>query len=350
MPILCSSAVIRVAVFGVANLHSLGSALYTQTVTRQNRRNLLKGPGMRLLTGLVGIFLTSMSIATAEDGLLESRESIYNNIFVLQRGDRVIMQFGKNARFWTESVYDRSDNRALPVSYTRFLTTALAYPEKTDSVLEIGLGGGRTAAYLNLHMPELDILSVELDPDVIELAIKYFDLKPNEKFKIEAQDGRIHMVRNKAKHDVIFVDAYRGPFVPFHMLTREFYLTAKRRLEPGGVLAQNIEPTTMLFDSAITTLASVFKNVDIYDASGNVVAIAYDGPPIEQSNLLARATQLQTTHDFKYELPDMIEERRVLTSPPDVDPLVDDFAPVEMLKSIERHNQGVGSISKPVSE
>lgn len=283
----------------------------------------------------------------ADDTLLESRESLYNNIYVHRQGDLVLMQFGKNERFWTESVYDSSDPKALPVTYTRYLTAALAYPPKLDSLLEIGLGGGRTASYLNLFMPELSILSVELDPDVVELAEKYFDVRPNDHLAIETRDGRIHLMRSTAKHDVILVDAYRGPFVPFHMLTREFYITAKRRLSPGGVLAQNIEPTTMLFDSAVATLAGVFDNVDLYPSGGNVVAVAYDGPRRDQADLVARANELQSAHGFRYALPDLVAERRVLTRVPDVRPLVDDFAPVEMLKSIERHNAGIDNISEP---
>ncbi len=283
----------------------------------------------------------------AQGTLLESRESLYNNIYVYEQGDLVIMQFGRNKRFWTESVYDRSDPRALPVAYTRFLTAALAYPEAPQSLLEIGLGGGRTAAYLNLHMPKLKINSVELDPDVIELAEIHFDLKPNDTLEITARDGRIHLVRDKSKHDVIMVDAYRGPFVPFHMLTREFYQTAKRRLKPGGVLAQNIEPTTMLFDAAVSTLASVFEQVELYPAQGNVVAIAYDGPRIDHAVLTERAVAMQAAQDFKYPLDSLLETRRVLTAPPEADPLVDDFAPVEMLKSIERHNAGFDEISRP---
>lgn len=286
----------------------------------------------------------------AQDKLLESRESLYNNIYVLERGDLVIMQFGKNSRFWTESVYDRTDDRALPVFYTRYLTAALAYPENPTSVLEIGLGGGRTAAYLHIHMPMLPITSVELDPDVIALAVEHFNLSPNETFKIVARDGRIHMVRDKSQHDVIMVDAYRGPFVPFHMLTREFYQTAKRRLKPYGIVAQNIEPTTMLFDSAIATLASVFETVEVFDARGNVVAIAYDGPVRDHEELLARARALQETYNFKYALPELLNQRRIVTRPPEADPLVDDFAPVEMLKSIERHNQGIDQISKPAGQ
>jgi spermidine synthase len=293
--------------------------------------------------------LVSAGAALADGKLLESRESLYNNIYVFERGDLVIMQFGKNERFWTESVYDRSDDRALPVTYTRYMTAALAYPPDLGSILEIGLGGGRTAAYMNLHMPEVPIHSVELDPEVIEMAEQYFGLAPNDSLTIEAVDGRIHLMRSEAMHDVIMVDAYRGPFVPFHMLTREFYLTAKRRLAEGGVLAQNIEPTTMLFDSAVATLATAFENVDLYPSGGNVVAIAYDGPAREQEALMARAEALQQAHGFKYPLPDMLAARRIMTRSPDAEPLVDDFAPVEMLKSIERHNEGVDEISAPAA-
>lgn len=300
---------------------------------------------MRFLAVLA--FLLATAHAHAQGQLLESRESVYNNIYIRESGDLVIMQFGKNRRYWTESVYDRTDDRVLPVTYTRYMTVALVYPENLTSILEIGLGGGRTAAYLNLHMPQMPILSVELDPDVVELAEKYFAVKPSETFRIQTRDGRIHMVRDRSTHDVIMVDAYRGPFVPFHMLTREFYLTAKRRLKPGGILAQNIEPTTMLFDAAIATLASSFDVVELFPAGGNVVAIAYDGPQIDGDTLAARAEALQAEYGFHYPLPQLLQERRIVTDAPDEEPLIDDFAPVEMLKSIERHNQGVETISKP---
>ena len=300
---------------------------------------------MRVLA-VLAILLTAFQ-AQAQGTLLESRESVYNNIYIRESGDLVIMQFGKNTRYWTESIYDRTDDRALPVTYTRYMTIALAYPQNLTSVLEIGLGGGRTAAYMNLHAPDLPILSVELDPDVVELAKKYFALKPTDTFRIQTRDGRIHLMRDRGTHDVIMVDAYRGPFVPFHLLTREFYLTAKRRLNPGGVLAQNIEPTTMLFDAALATLYSVFENVELFPAGGNVVAMAYDGPRIENAALAARAAALQANHDFNYPLPGLLAERRIVTKSPDHEPLIDDFAPVEMLKSIERHNAGVDDISKP---
>ena len=147
-----------------------------------------------------------------------------------------------------------------------------------DNLLEIGFGGGRTAWYLHKHMPKLDITCVELDPAVVDLAQKHFGVKPEDKFKIVTADGRSYLTKSRESWNVIMIDAYRGPFVPFHLLTEEFYKVVKSKLKPGGVVVQNVEPSTMMFDSAITTISKVFANVEVLDAGGNIVTVAYDGP------------------------------------------------------------------------
>ena len=297
-----------------------------------------------LLWGLCAVHLGPPAVAAGR--LLEQRESLYNNIFVRESGDLIVMLFGKNRRYWQESAYDPRDPRALPVAYTRFMTVALAYPARVSSLLEIGVGGGRTVAYLNLHMPELAITAVELDREVVALAKRYFGLKESPSLQVVVKDGRIFLNRTRERYDVIMVDSYRGPFVPFHLMTREFFETAKARLAPGGVLVQNIEPTTMLFEAALATLRSVFDRVDLYAAGGNVVAVAYDGEARSGASLRARAGALQRAHGFKYPLAALLRARRVLTTVPDGAPLVDDFAPVELLRATERHNRGLEHLSK----
>ena len=251
------------------------------------------------------------------------------------------MSFGLNDRYWTESIYDPTDERALPAQYTRYMTAALAYASEVTSIAEIGFGGGRTVWYLHTHMPDVSVTSVELDPDVVALARKYFDVREENNFSIVVKDGRLFLARDTNSYDVILVDAYRGPFVPFHLLTQEFYETAKKRLADGGVLAQNIEPSTMLFEAAIITLRSVFQNVDLYEAGGNIVAIAYDGPTKTHAALMNSAKELQDRYQFLYPIADLLDKRQTLTRLPPGRPLNDDFAPVETLRAIERHNQGI---------
>lgn len=293
----------------------------------------------RVLLGSALGFATLKSSFANENVLIERIESKYSTILMYRRGDYVTMTFGYNRRLYTESIGNVADELELPVPYTRFMTTFMLYPKEVENILEIGLGGGTTAWYLHKHMPDLDITSVELDPKVVEMAKKYFHVRETEKLKIEARDGRVHMIRNKGPYSAILVDAYRGQFVPFHMMTVEFYELAKSRLAPGGVLVQNVEPKTMLFDASVATLRQVFDQVEFYLARGNVVTVAYDGPQRTNEELLQRADTLQAEHRFRYALPELLDQRRVLNDEAVGKPLTDDFAPVETLRAIDNHNR-----------
>jgi spermidine synthase len=271
--------------------------------------------------------------------LVEARESLYNNIYVYREGNYLSMTFGHNNRRFVESIFNTANDRELPSPYTRYMTAALAYPGAIDTVLEIGLGGGRTSWYIHKHMPEAELTVVELDPEVIVLAKKYFGIREGNRFRIVARDGRMHLARNTETYSAIFIDAYRGPFVPFHLLTAEFYRLVKSRLKLGGVVAQNIEPNTMLFDAAVVTIRSVFENVDLFDADGSVVAIAYDGPRQSDAKLRQKALRRQRQYHFFYGLPALLDRRKPAARLPDTKPLTDDFAPVEYLNAIERYNR-----------
>ena len=276
--------------------------------------------------------------ATSARDLLESRESLYNNIFIFGDKDTVTMTFGQNKRYYTESSMNLSDPGALTVDYTRLMTLGIAYPPKVERIVEIGLGGGRTVSYLSATLPDTGILAVELDKDVVELARKHFKFRETARLRTVVSDGRSFLMRDNETWDVILIDAYRGPFVPFHLLTKEFYTLVKSRLAPGGVVVQNIEPSTMLFDSATATLKSVFPSVDLYDDGGNVVAIGYDGPSLRQAELLQRAAAVQERYKPRYDLRTMAGTRRVLGQPTGKI-LTDDFAPVETMRSIEQNNE-----------
>lgn len=322
---------------------------------RQQRGQITDMPnlmrGARALTALRGLLVVALlaagaAQAVAADELIESRESLYNNIYVYKRGPLVTMLFGHNRRFYTESIYDTRDEMALPVTYTRYMTVALAYVPGATRLLEIGLGGGRTAWYLHKSLPEASMTAVELDKEVYELAVKHFGIREEPSFEVPIADGRNYLRRSDETWEVILIDAYRGPFVPFHLLTKQFFEEVKQHLAPGGVVAQNVEPSTMMFDAAVATIRAVFANVDLYQADGNIVALAYDGPRRRQEELLAAARQVTERYGLRYPLGPMVEERRIVTESPHPDVLTDDFAPVESLLAIERHNRKLDSFSQ----
>jgi spermidine synthase len=308
---------------------------------------LLVRRAVALVAVAIAVLIAPDRCAQAIDGeLIEKRESLYNTIFVYKRGPLIYMSFGHNNRYWHESAYDPRDERVLPFRYTRVMTVALAYARSAEKILEIGFGGGRTAWYLHRALPNSEVRSVELDPDVVALAKKHFGIRDEPNFHVTAKDGRLFLAQNSGRHDVILIDAYRGPFVPFHLLTKEFYALVSSRLAPGGVVAQNIEPTTMLFDAALATLKAAFDHVDLYDAGGNTVAIAYNGDVLSKEALQSAAAVRQEEWGLYYPLPRLVGGRRVLKKRPSARPLTDDFAPVEMLKAIERHNQKIDDIAE----
>jgi spermidine synthase len=309
------------------------------------------------IPALVGILVFGLHIALTRAGdsvapvdasgrkLVESRESLYNNIYVYQQQNFMSMTFGYNRRIYTESVFNTKDERDLPVSYTRFMTSSLVYAKNVHSVLEIGFGGGRTAWYLHRFLPDTSITSVELDPVIVDLAHKYFGIKDEPNFQVVNEDGRKFLANSKDHYDIILIDAYRGPFVPFHLLTKEFYQLVKDHLADGGVVAQNVEPSTMLFDSAVMTIHSVFPQMDFYVSDGNVVTIAYDGAEHGADDLAKMAADRQAELKLRYDLTAMLPQRRHFgaTTGTTIDTsakvLTDDFAPVETLKAIESHNR-----------
>jgi spermidine synthase len=136
------------------------------------------------------------------------------------------------------------------------------------------------------------------------------------------------MARAREAFDIILVDAYQGTLVPFHLVTREFYAILKRRLAPGGAVAQNIATSVLDLRSMVATARAVFEHVDIYPAAHQWVLVAHDGAAKSHEQLLARANALQEAHRLRYPIADMLRGRRANVVATGVQPFTDDFAPV----------------------
>lgn len=264
----------------------------------------------------------------------ERIETEYNNIFIVQKGDFLSMTFrlkGENTR---QSVLNLRDRGQLPLPHSHYQTLAAVHAGKLNSMLMVGLGGGSVSTYLLRHVPEMHVTSVELDPGVVAAAKKYFGVEESPRHRIATGDGRVFLQRNKAKYDIVMIDAFRGGYVPFHLLTHEFYTLLASRLEPDGVAVLNLRARTQLFDSSLVTLKRTFKTIEVYEWSGNAIVLARLAPPLSADERLARAQERQAKYKFRYELvPLLKDEARVEIKAARV--LTDDFAPVNLYDSLE---------------
>jgi len=133
----------------------------------------------------------------------------------------------------------------------------------------VGLAGGTVARQFTAIDGPVPIDGVELDPKIVEVGRRFFGMtEPN--LQVTIADGRYWMATEHARYDVILVDAYRQPYIPFYLTTREFFESAKTHLNPGGVLVINVGRTATdyrLVDALGGTLTAVFPRVFVLDTA-----------------------------------------------------------------------------------
>jgi spermidine synthase len=269
------------------------------------------------------------TLLAREDGELAHIEGQYNDIYVIKRGNELLMTARLKGWNYTESRINLADPDVVPANYLRLMTTALAYAPQADKVLLVGLGGGVLTNYLGRFLPDARLDSVEIDPGVIDAAKTWFGVKETERMRVIGSDGRVFLNRNRNLYDVALIDAYIGGSVPFHLMTREFYTLLKRRLAPGGAAVFNIHEPNRLFPVSVRTLQTVFATVDLYYSGfGEAAVVATDAPRTMEA-VERRAAELQKKYGFRHSLPDLLARRSEL-DPGAGEVLTDDFAPVDV--------------------
>jgi spermidine synthase len=278
-----------------------------------------------------------------KDGLIAHVESVYNDIFVAKNRSLLTLTFHWKGYYFQESQVNLTDPDDLPMMYARAMSIAAIYPQDVKRVLILGLGGGGIPTYLGRFLPDATIHSVELDPSVIDVAKKYFGIRETSKSRFFESDGRVYLNRHSEAYDVIMVDAFTGSYIPFHLMTKEFYLLVRDRLAPHGVAAFNILPGTKLYDSNLRTLKTVFDRVDLYhsgdDAAGDgsVIAIAPRDPVADAETPLQKAVAAQERYKFRFDVAKLAVEWRIeLPKELKGELLTDDFAPVNLYDSYGR--------------
>ena len=144
--------------------------------------------------------------------------------------------------WYSRSQVNLADPDDFPMLYARVVERAAIFPQDIKRVLVLGLGAGSIPVYLDRFLPDAAIDTVELDPGVIDVAKKYFGLRETKKFHLIESDARVFLNRHTEPYDLIMVDAYTGSYIPFHLMTKEFYQLVRDRLAPHGVAAVNILP------------------------------------------------------------------------------------------------------------
>jgi len=215
--------------------------------------------------------------------------------------------------------------------------------EPPRRVAMLGFAGGTVARAYARYFPQARIDGVEIDSELFDIGRRYFGLRPRPQLHEYGEDARPFLRRIDARYDVIYLDTYRQPYIPFYLSTREFFELARERLAPGGSIVVNLghpEGSDELEKVLSATMGTALRHV------------ARD--PIEPTNTILMASQSPITGaTLRAATPGLPEDLRPLAqrSAARIAPALrggavytDDRAPVEWLvdKSIVEYAAGGG--------
>jgi spermidine synthase len=140
--------------------------------------------------------------------------------------------------------------------------TGTTYPPQRVAIL--GTAGGTVARAYAAFYPSTEIDAVDIDGALFRIGRRYFGLRPRPQLHEYAQDARPFLRRSRARYDAIFVDAYRQPYIPFYLATREFFRLVREHLRPHGTVIVNVghpSDSSALEQALTATLRAVFPHV-----------------------------------------------------------------------------------------
>jgi spermidine synthase len=219
--------------------------------------------------------------ATDEGVVLFETDSEHQYIRVIEQtdGDRVLELNEGQA---VHSLY-RPDSYLTGDVWDGYVVLPFAgLTEEPGRVAILGNAAGTTARAYGHFFPETQVDGVEIDPELEEVGNRFFDMDSNENLTVHNEDARPWLRRSDGGFDVIMVDAYRQPYIPFYLATREFFELIRDRLASGGVVIVNAghpEGNDDLERVLSATMADVFPTVlrDPLEPT-NTLLVASEGP------------------------------------------------------------------------
>jgi predicted O-methyltransferase YrrM len=224
----------------------------------------------------IGFVLVPQGIVRPTPGLVWEGESLYHFIQVVRE------PFGKcpqalhlylNEGIGIHSVKcpeeEQRDIRGV-WNYVAAAPLWLDDPHRPLDVLIVGLAGGTVARQLFQAFPDARVDGVEIDGAVIEVGKKWFD-DADPRVRPIVMDGRVFLTLTDRTYDVAIIDAYRQPYIPFHLVTREFFELLRAHLREDGVVAVNVASvrgvSKRLAQMIYRTLRETFPTVAIVNAT-----------------------------------------------------------------------------------
>lgn len=278
-----------IPVFGLRFLFFLLAVLFsglalTGIFLHESRRKACLLTGLAILI-LAFLFRTATAHGALDGIVIEHIESPYGQIKVVDyKGLRSLLVNGSPQNY--EKAGQNPYNLFDRIQYGTFFASVLMMRPESEEMLMVGLGAGYVPIFFARQQIAVDV--IEIDPQIREVAERYFRLNPEELRELVYGDGR-QSISNWAgtrHYSAVFIDAFSTYEIPAHFFTVEMLQEVKSVLKSDGVLVINaggsLEGETSRVPRAIAaTLREKFQFVRIFeiqarDKVNNIVFYASD--------------------------------------------------------------------------
>ncbi len=207
--------------------------------------------------------------------------------------------------------------------------------------LVLGMGAGASVWATRIAAPDAEIDAVEIDPDVVSAARRYFDLPTDDRFHAHVADARAYLREARGPYDVVHVDLYQGGmYQPFYLVTREAFAAVRALLQDDGVMVMNVydgSASHVLLSTIAATIRTSFESIHVIHAGRrNHILFAF---PRRTSldEVVARLSRDLLGEGVPADAAAFANKPRLdfeeLVIPDDATVLTDDLAPVEEITS-----------------
>jgi len=168
-------------------------------------------------------------------------------------------------------------------------------PDRVERIAVVGLAAGTISRQYDAVYPGIPMDGIEIDPGIVEAGRAYMGMtQPG--LNVMVADGRFGLNQLDETYTMIGIDAYRVPYVPWHLTTVEFFEEVRDRLTDDGVLIINVGRTSSdrrLVEAMARTLLDVYPSVHTMDVpdSYNTILVA-TRQPTSAHNLAANLAAL----------------------------------------------------------
>jgi spermidine synthase len=193
--------------------------------------------GLIMVLLLIPSGLIEGSISTRSGTIVYRRDTPYNTLTVVDSPGRGVRTLFLNNHPHS-AMYLNGSNSAV-FRYTDYFNLALLFNPEAERVLFIGGGGFSGPKQFLEYYPGVSVDVVEVDPEVVRAARDYFNVSDDPRLGVFTEDGR-KFLDGAGVYDVIVLDAYSKTYVPFHLMTLEFFQELRGHLSEEGVIVSNL--------------------------------------------------------------------------------------------------------------